>query len=70
LIPLSIAEVGEVNTIKRIGATPDIKKHLSNLGFVVGSSIVIVNTLSGNLIVNIKDSRVALSREMAEVILV
>jgi ferrous iron transport protein A len=70
LIPLSIAEVGEVNTIKRIGATPDIKKHLNNLGFVVGSSIVIVSTLSGNLIVNVKDSRVALSREMAEVIMV
>ena len=60
-MPLVLAGVGEENIIKKIGGTPEVKKHLENLGFVVGGSVTIVNMLGGNLIVNVIDSRVAIS---------
>ncbi len=70
MMPLSLAGVGEQNTIKRIGGSPEVKQHLENLGFVVGSTVTIVNTLGGNVIVNVKESRVAISEEMARKIMV
>lgn len=69
-MPLALANRGEANIIKKIGGTPEVKKHLENLGFVVGGDVTIVNSLGGNLIVNVKESRVALSREMAQKIMV
>ena len=60
MLPLSLADVGVENTIKKIGGTPEVKKHLENLGFVVG----------GNVIVNVKEARVAISEEMARKIMV
>ena len=60
MMPLALADIGEENTIKKIGGSPDVKKHLENLGFVVG----------GNVIVNIKESRIAISEEMARKIMV
>ncbi len=70
MMPLTLANVGEENIIQRIGGNPQIRLHLENLGFVTGSTVTIVATLGGNLIVNIKDSRVAVSKEMANKILV
>lgn len=70
MMPLSLAGVGEQNTVKRIGGSPEVKQHLENLGFVVGSTVTIVNTLGGNVIVNVKESRVAISEEMARKIMV
>ena len=70
MMPLSLAGVGEQNTLKRIGGSPEVKQHLENLGFVVGSTVTIVNTLGGNVIVNVKESRVAISEEMARKIMV
>lgn len=70
MMPLSLAGVGEQNTIKRIGGSPEVKQHLENLGFVVGSTVTIVNTLGGNVIVNVKDARVAVSEEMARKIMI
>ena len=70
MMPLALAEVGEENIIKKIGGSPEVKKHLENLGFVVGGDVTVVNSLGGNLIVNVKESRVALSREMAQKIMV
>ncbi len=70
MMPLTFAEVGEENTIRKIGGNPEVKKHLENLGFVVGGSITIVNSLGGNLIVNVKEARVAISMEMAQKIMV
>lgn len=70
MMPLSLASIGEVNTIKKIGGLPEVKKHLENLGFVVGGEVSIVNALGGNLIVNVKESRVAVSEEMARKIMV
>ncbi len=70
MMPLSFAQVGEENTIKRVGGSPEVKKHLENLGFVVGGSVMIINTLGGNVIVNVKESRVAISEEMARKIMI
>jgi ferrous iron transport protein A len=70
MIPLSLANVGEDNIIKKIGGKPEVKKHLENLGFVVGGNIKIISTLSGNVIVNVKEARVAISEEMARKIFV
>ena len=70
MMPLSLAGVGEQNTVKRIGGSPEVKQHLENLGFVVGSTVTIVNTLGGNVIVNVKESRIAISEEMARTIMV
>lgn len=70
MMPLMLAGIGEENTIKKIGGSPEIKKHLEDLGFVVGGSVTIVNALGGNIIVNVKESRVAISEEMARRIMV
>ncbi|MBQ8028569.1 MAG: ferrous iron transport protein A [Clostridia bacterium] len=70
MIPLSFSNIGEENVIKKIGGKPEVKAHLENLGFVVGGSVTIINTIGGNLIVNVKDSRIAISKEMAQKIMV
>ena len=70
MMPLALADVGEENTIKKIGGSPDVKKHLENLGFVVGGNVMIVSSLNGNVIVNVKEARVAISEEMARRIMV
>ena len=69
-MPLALARPGEKNSIKRIGGRGDIKKRLETLGFVVGSPVTVVSEINGNIIVNIKDSRIAISREMADKIMV
>ena len=70
MMPLCLANIGENNVIKKIGGAPDVKKHLENLGFVVGGNVQIVNSLGGNVIVNVKETRVAISEEMARRIMI
>ncbi len=70
MIPLALAGIGEESIIQRIGGTPEVKKHLENLGFVPGGRVTIINMLGGNVIVNVKESRVAVSEEMARKIMV
>ncbi len=70
MMPLTLTDIGESNTIKRIGGSPEVKKHLENLGFVVGGDVIIINKLGGNVIVNVKEARVAVSEEMARKIMV
>ena len=70
MMPLSLASIGETNIIKKIGGKPEVKKHLENLGFVVGGNVRIVTALGGNVIVNVKDARVAISEEMARKIMI
>ena len=70
MMPLSLAQVGEENIIKRIGGSPEVKRRSENLGFVVGGEVTVVNTLGGNVIVNVKEARVAISKEMAVKIMV
>lgn len=69
-MPLALANIGEENIIKKIGGKPEVKQHLENLGFVVGGTVKIINTLGGNVIVNVKESRIAISKEMAQKIMV
>lgn len=70
MMPLCLANIGENNIIKKIGGKPEVKKHLENLGFVVGGNVQIVSALGGNVIVNVKEARVAISEEMARKIMV
>ncbi|MBQ8358002.1 MAG: ferrous iron transport protein A [Clostridia bacterium] len=70
MMPLNFATVGEENIIKRVGGTPDTKKHLEDMGFVVGGAVTVISTIGGNVIVNVKETRVAISREMAQKIMV
>ena len=69
-MPLILASEGDENIIKKIGGSPEVKKHLENLGFVVGGNVKIVSTLGGNVIVNVKEARVAISEEMARKIMI
>ena len=70
MMPLNLASIGEDNIIKRIGGTPEVKKHLENLGFLVGGTVAVISSIGGNIIVNVKEARVAISREMAQKIMV
>lgn len=70
MMPLTFAAVGEENRIRKVGGNPEVRAHLENLGFVTGGNVTVVTTMGGNLIVNVKDSRVAISREMAGKIMV
>ena len=70
MIPLSMADVGSPQIVKKIGGNPEVKQHLENLGFHIGGEVCIVSTLSGNLIVKVKESRVAVSSELARKIMV
>ena len=70
MMPVTLANVGEEMMIKKVGGNPDTRRFLENLGFVVGGSVTVVNELGGNVILNVKDSRVAGSREMATKIMV
>ena len=70
MLPLCMAEKGEPQIIKRIGGSPEIKQHLENLGFNVGGEVLIVNTLGENIIVKVKEARIAVSDELARKIMV
>ncbi len=69
-MPLTFAAIGEKNIIKKVGGNPQVKKHLENLGFVAGGDVTVVTALGGSMIVNVKESRVAISKEMAQKIMV
>lgn len=69
-MPLTMVKLGEPNTIKRVGGKEETKKFLEELGFVAGSVVTVVSDVSGNVIVDVKDSRVALGKDMANKILV
>ena len=70
MMPLTLAEAGEENIIKKIGGKQEVKSHLETLGFVVGGTVTVVNAIGGNVIVNVKESRIAVSREMAQKIMI
>ena len=70
MLPLGFADMNQEVIIRKVSGTPEVKKHLEDLGFVVGGTVTVVNDLSGNVIVNIKDSRVAISEEMARKIMI
>ena len=70
MMPLTMAKAGEQNSIKKVGGKAETKQHLENLGFVAGAYVTVISQISGNVIVNIKESRIAISREMASKIMV
>lgn len=70
MMPLALANVGEENTVKKVGGSPEVKKHLENLGFVVGGNVTVITSFAGNVIVNVKEARVAISEEMARKIMI
>lgn len=70
LMPLTFAKEGEVNEIKKIGGKEEVRKFLENLGFVTGANVTVVSEVGGNVIVNIKESRVAIGKDMASHIMI
>ena len=70
MMPLGMAAIGDVNTIKKITGRDDVRQHLAELGFVVGSEVTVVNEIAGNLIVQVKESRLALDKTMANRIMI
>ena len=70
VMPLSFANVGEENIVKKVGGKAEVSAHLENLGFVAGAAVTVITSLGGNIIVRVKGSRVAISREMAGKIIV
>ncbi|WP_167957485.1 FeoA family protein [Anaerosporobacter faecicola] len=69
-MPLSMVKEGEPNIIKKVGGKEETRKFLANLGFVTGGIVTVISQMGGNMIVNIKDSRVAIGKEMANKIMV
>ena len=69
MMPLTLANIGEENIIRKIGGKPEVKKHLENLGFVAGGNVTVITTMGGSVIVNVKEARVAISEEMAQKIM-
>ena len=70
MLPLTMANPGDPVTIKKIGGKAETKKFLETLGFVVGGVVTVVSEINGNMIVNVKDSRVAIGKDMANKIMV
>jgi len=70
LIPLSFANPGEENIIRKVGGSPEVRKHLENLGFIPGGSATVISSMNGNVIVRVKETRVAINDEMARKIMI
>ena len=70
MMPLPLADVGEEQIIRKVGGSQELKQHLADMGFVPGGVVTVVSTIGGNVIVKVKESRVAISREMAQKIMV
>jgi ferrous iron transport protein A len=70
MMPLTMAKAGELNFIKKIIGKEDIKRFLESLGFVTGSNVTVITKNNGNVIVNVKESRIAISQELANKIMV
>lgn len=70
MMPLSMAKEGEPVEIKKVDGKEETRKFLENLGFVVGSIVTVITEMNGNMIVNVKESRVAIGKDMANKIMV
>ncbi|MCI7029356.1 FeoA family protein [Clostridium sp.] len=69
-MPLSMVKKGEANIIKKVGGKEEVRKFLGNIGFVVGAAVTVISEIKGNMIVEVKDSRVAIGKDMANKIMV
>ena len=70
MVPLTLANVGEESIVRKVSGNPEVRKHLEDLGFVAGGAVTVVSSLGGNIIVKVKESRVAISEEMARKIMI
>ena len=70
MMPLALANIGEENIVRKVSGSPEVRKHLEDLGFVAGGAVTVVSSLGGNIIVKVKESRVAISEEMARKIMI
>ena len=70
MTPLTLAEPGEEQIIKKVGGTQELRQHRADMGFVPGGGVTVVSTIGGNVIVRVKESRVAISKEMAQKIMI
>lgn len=70
MMPLSYANPGEENIIRKVGGSPEVRKHLENLGFIPGGSATVISSMNGNVIVRVKETRVAINDEMARKIMI
>ena len=70
MMPLTLAAIGEESLIRRVGGNPETKKHLKDMGFVAGGTVPVVAAMGGNIIVKVKEARVAISEEMARKIMI
>ena len=69
-MPLTLAQIGQINAVKRIGGKEEVRRFLNSLGLIEGSEVMLVSQNQGNVIVKVKESRVAISREMANKIMI
>lgn len=70
MIPLSMAEIGKQQTVQKVGGSTDVRQHLENLGFVTGGKVTVLSVLNGNVIVKVKESRIAIDKSLAKKIMV
>lgn len=70
MMPLALANIGEENIVRKVSGSPEVRKHLEDLGFVAGGPVTVVSALGGNIIVKVKESRIAISEEMARKIMI
>ena len=69
-MPLTLAQAGQINAVKRIGGKEEVRRFLNSLGFIEGSEVMLVSQNQGNVIVKVKESRVAISKELANKIMI
>lgn len=70
MMPLNLAQPGEENVIKKVNGNPEVKRHLENLGFTAGGNVTLINTVGGNVIVKVKEARIALDEELARKVMI
>lgn len=70
MMPLTMARTGEINVIRKVGGKEETRRFLENLGFVTGGNVTVVSEIGGNMIVNVKESRVAINKDMANKIMI
>ena len=70
MMPLALANIGDESIVRKVSGSPEVRKHLEDLGFVAGGPVTVVSALGGNIIVKVKESRIAISEEMARKIMI
>ena len=70
MIPLTFADPGQENIIRKVGGNPDVKRHLENLGFTPGGNVTLISSLGGNVIVKVEEARIAFDEEMAKKVMI